>query len=59
MRFGVRVSLRLMVRLWIQFMDMVKVNDIVIVRVSVMGRFKVKFSLRTRWRISFKVKIKT
>lgn len=40
-------------------MDMVKVNNIVIVRVSVMGRFKVKFSLRTRLRISFKVKIKT
>lgn len=58
-RFRVRLSVRLIVRLWIQFMDMVKVNNIVIVRVSVMGGFKVKFSLRTRLRVSFKVKIKT
>lgn len=58
-RFRVRLSVRLIVKLWIQFMDMVKVNNIVIVRVSVMGGFKVKFSLRTRLRVSFKVKIKT
>lgn len=39
-RFKVRVSVRLIFRLWIQFMDMVKVNNIVTVRVSVMGRFR-------------------
>lgn len=44
MRFRAMVSVRLMVRPWIQFRDMEKANDIVIGRVSVMVRFKVKFS---------------
>ena len=46
------------VRLWVQFRDMVKVNDIDTIRVSMMIRFRVKFRLRTRVRINVKVRMK-
>lgn len=41
MRFRDRVNVRLMVKLRVEFRDMRKINDIVIVRVNVMVSFKV------------------
>ena len=40
MRYGVRV----MVWLWVQFRDIVKIIDFVMVRVSMMIRFGMRFS---------------